>query len=400
MRIYTDMQIHSMFSMATSKKMTLESISVAAKKKGVALLGTGDFTHPKWFSNLKSKLREYNQGIYQFNSIFFILSGEISLVYKKAQKVRKVHLLLYAPDFETVSLLNHELSKYTDLERNGRPIVNGLSCAELVELTENISKEIVIIPAHAWTPWYSVFGSKSGFDSLKECFEDKESSIFAIETGLSSDPPMNWRISSLDRLALVSNSDAHSESKIGREANCFDLKNLTFKEIFSAIRHKEKDKFLYTVEVDPSFGKYHLSGHRKCGYYAYPKEAISKNNKCPICGKSLTVGVLQRVEELADRPEGYRPPNSIDYIRTLPLEDLLRALSQDGLVRAKEIAVLYKRLVSSLGGELQVLVEAPYEEISKFNLHVADAIIDIREGSLEVKPGYDGLFGRPVFRRS
>lgn len=265
--------------------MVLESITRYAKMKGVKLLGTGDFTHPSWLSELANKLTPYDEGIFLFNEIYFVLSGEISLVYEKGGKVRRVHLMVFAPDFETVFLFNEIISKYTDLNKDGRPIIKGITCPEFLDKAESVSKEIFVVSAHIWTPWYSVLGSKSGFDSIEECFEDKSGSIFALETGLSSDPPMNWRVSSLDRYTLISNSDAHSCSNIGREVNCFDLKKLTYKSIFNAVRYRKKDDFRFTVEVNPAFGKYHLSGHRKCGYFAYLRELKEKRNLCPICGK-------------------------------------------------------------------------------------------------------------------
>ena len=399
MRVFADLQLHSKYAMATSKDMDLEHLAEGARVKGLGLLGTGDFTHPKWFSELKSKLTPLGTtGLFSYHETTWMLSGEISTIYEKGGKVRKVHHLLYAPDFETVAQANEFLSKFSDLSSDGRPILTGIDSAGLVEGLASVSASLFVIPAHAWTPWFSVFGSKSGFDSLKECYEDQTSKIFAIETGLSSDPEMNWRISSLDGVALVSNSDSHSPNpwRLGREANAFELPQLTYKGIFDAIRLRDRSRFLFTVEVDPSYGKYHFTGHKKCGVSLSPTEAKAAGNRCPKCGKKMTVGVLQRVEELADRPEGYVPSGAIPFRRLLPLYEVISFSTGVRSLYARSVLALQDRLVRRFGDEFTVLLDAGEGDLSEVvPAKVAKAIIASREGRVRVTPGYDGVYGVP-----
>ncbi len=401
MRVVADLQLHSKYALATSGDMDLHHMAEGARTKGLNLLGTGDFTHPRWLSELESQLEPIaGAGLFSYRGLTWMLSGEVSTIYEQGGKTRKVHHLIYSPDFESVKQVNEALSKYGRLSSDGRPVLTGIDSAGLVESVTSVSRQVVVIPAHAWTPWFSVFGSKSGFDSLKECYQDQTGKIFAIETGLSSDPEMNWRLSSLDGLALVSNSDAHSPNpwRLGREANVFELDRLTYEEVFDAIRAKDPRRFLYTIEVDPAYGKYHYTGHKKCGVSLLPEEARRLGNKCPNCGKKLTVGVLQRVEELADRPEGFTPEAAVPFNRLLPLYEVVSIATGVNRLYAKSVLEAQDRLIGEFGSELAVLLEVPHENLSKFSSpKVADAIVAAREGRVTFVPGYDGVYGIPTF---
>lgn len=397
MRIIADLHIHSHYSRATSSEMNVDMLSYYAKIKGLNLLGTGDFTHPLWLRELKEKLSPVEQGIYQFNGMNFLLSAEVSLVYEQNSKVRKIHHLILVPNFEVVDQINEWLAKKGDLEVDGRPTFNGLATPEFTEKMMEISRDIAIIPAHAWTPWFGIFGSKSGFNSVEECFQDQAKHIFALETGLSSDPPMNWRLSSLDKYALVSNSDSHSPwtYRMGREANVFELKELTYKNLINAIRKKDKRKFLFTIEVDPSYGKYHWDGHRSCGVYMPPKEAKKYNNICPVCGRPLTIGVLHRVEELADREEGFIPKDAIPFKRLLPLAELIARKYRLSLY-SKRVKEKERKFIEKFGSELNVLLGVPKEELERVDKRMVDVILKNREGKIKIRPGYDGVYGEPI----
>ncbi|MEM2741885.1 MAG: endonuclease Q family protein, partial [Nitrososphaeria archaeon] len=291
------------------------------------------------------------------------------------------------------------LSKFGSLASDGRPILN-LTAAELVEILMQISKDILIYPAHAWTPWMSCLGSRSGFDSIEECYQDQTKNIFALETGLSSDPAMNWRLSSLDKFTLLSNSDSHSPHpwRLGREANVFDLEKVTYWEILDAIKKKDKKRFLYTVEVDPNYGKYHFDGHRNCSISLHPMDAIKLNNICPKCRKKLTVGVLHRVEELADRPEGFIPRDAIPFKTLLPLYEIISFAWGSGELYSKKVLEEHDKLIEKFGNELNVLLNVPKEELLKVtNEKIAEAIIRVREGRVKYISGYDGVYGKVVF---
>jgi len=285
--------------------MEVEILDRWAKLKGIKVLGTGDFTHPGYFAELKSKLRSSGNGLFSLKGkedyASFMLTAEVSNIFHQGGKLRKIHTLIFAPSFELAEALNRHLDELGRLEVDGRPIFS-FPVKELVRMVSDISDQFLIIPAHAWTPWFSLFGANSGFDSMEECFGDELKHISTIETGLSSDPLMNWRLSALDRVCLISNSDAHSPSKIGREANVFDCP-LDYYEIINAIKHKDTSKFLFTIEFFPQEGKYHYDGHRNCGVLFSPKESLRHRNICPVCGRGLTVGVMHRVETLADRPD-------------------------------------------------------------------------------------------------
>ena len=396
MKVVADLHIHSHYSRATSGKMNIEELSHYAKLKGLNLLGTGDFTHPLWFKELKEKLKMVEDGIYEFNGMNFVLSSEISLTYLQDKKLRKIHLVTLSPSFEIVEQIREWLLTRGRLDYDGRPTF-GMTCPEFAENIMRISKDNFIIPAHCMTPWFGIFGSKSGFDSVEECFQDQTKHIRAIETGLSADPEMLWRISSLDKYALVSNSDAHSPwpSRIGRECNVFNLEKLTYTALTNAIKDRDGSKFLYTIEVDPAYGKYHFDGHRNCNISLEPKEAKRYDNICPVCKRPLTIGVLHRVEELADRPEGFVPKGAIPFKRLLPLAELIANKCGAGPL-SKKVFEMERAFIEKFGNELNVLLEADESELAKIDDKIAEIIIKNREEKIKIKPGYDGVYGEPV----
>ena len=394
---FADLHIHSPYSRAVSKNMTLEVLAQKGREKGLQILGTGDFSHPLWFKELKAKLVGSGDGMYQYNGMNFVLSNEISLVYTQDGKGRRIHHMLLAPDFETVAQISEFLASRGRLDYDGRPIF-GFSSIELAENLMSISKDIEIIPAHCWTPWYGVFGSMSGFDSLEACFQDKAKYIHAIETGLSSDPLMNWRCPFLDNITLLSNSDSHSPHpyRLGREANAMELKKTDYSHLLNAIRTREG--LSYTVEVAPDYGKYHLDGHRDCGVSMEPKETAAHRGICPKCGKPLTIGVLNRVEQLAspDRPHGFVPRGAPGFKTLLPLTEVV-GLSVSQAPLSKKVRALYELLISRFGNEMNILLNAPKEELQKAtNENLANIIIKNRAGKIKVTPGYDGVYGKPV----
>jgi len=371
--------------------MIPEKLSIYSRKKGLSLLGTGDITHPLWREELRRKLKEKGDGIYTFGGIDFILSGEVSNVYPKDGKLRKIHVVLLFPDFDIVEKVSKKLVLYGDLAVDGRPTLT-LSVEQMAEILLSISEDIMIIPAHVWTPWFSLFGANSGFNSVHEAFGKFTSHITALETGLSSDPPMNWRLSSLDRFALVSNSDAHSPQKIGREANVFK-KALNYYELRNAIKNKDKENFLFTIEFYPQEGKYHYDGHRNCGVSFAPSESMKMKDICPRCGRELTIGVLHRVEELADRPEGFVPPNSIPFKNLVPLEEIIKE-AYGVVAETAKVKEEYERLISLFGSELEILLGVPEEELRRgASEKIVDGILRVREGKIKVIPGFDGVYG-------
>ncbi len=383
MRIVADLHLHSRYSRATSPRMDLDGMSNAARKKGVNLLGTADFTHPEWRKELE-KLEEDGE-FYYYNGVHFIPSVEISLIYKKSGRLRKVHVVIIARDLETADMVSSFLSTKGRLDYDGRPIF-GMSLEELVSGIGEM--DIEVFPAHAWTPWFSIFGANSGFDSPDEALPEWKSVFHALETGLSSDPEMNGMVSWLDSLNLVSNSDAHSPERIGREANVFEWNGWKWSRLLASIRKGEG--FLYTIEVDPAFGKYHFDGHRNCNVSVDPRKETSII--CPKCGKPLTIGVLHRVIDLADRkqPEIKRP-----YRTLLPLDELFAAVFNTSPKTQKVKKLMEKAY--SIGNELHVLLEADQDELeSAFGEQLASKIIQDREGRIKIIPGYDGQYGRPV----
>ncbi len=396
MEFVADFHIHSRYSRATSHDMDLEALDKWAKIKGIKVLGTGDFTHPEWSKSLKEKLRPAEPGLFKLKTetdgVRFILTSEISCIYKKSDKVRKIHIIIFAPSFEAVDGINARLNKIGNLKSDGRPIL-GLDAKELARIVFGISKDCLIVPAHAWTPWFSIFGSKSGFNSIEECFEEYSKYIYAIETGLSSDPLMNWQLSALDKITLISNSDAHSPQKIGREANVFNTE-LSYFAITEAIKEKDPKKLLYTVEFFPEEGKYHYDGHRACGISLSPKESKKYNNICPACGRLLTIGVLNRVAELADRPEGFKPKNAIPFKSLVPLVEIIAEVLGRG-VGTKEVEKQYQNLIDKLGSEFDILLKASAENLRAATLpEITEGIIRVREGKISVEPGFDGVYGK------
>jgi len=402
MKIFADLHIHSKYARATSKDMDIEHLTEHGRLKGLNLIGTGDFTHPKWLKELKQKLRPVEDtGLYVYDKMKFMLTTEVSTIYSQDNKVRKIHHVIHVPSFDIVDQINEELKKLgADLGIDGRLMLNGRTSAELVELLIKIYKDTLIVPAHIWTPWFSVFGSKSGFDSVEECYQDQTKYIYALETGLSSDPKMNWRLSSLDKFTLMSNSDSHSPWpwRLGRECNVFDLKKLTFLEVLDAIKKKHKNRFLFTVEVDPAYGKYHWTGHRNCNIRLSPKQALKINDICPKCGRKMTVGVEERVEELAVREEGFILENAIPFKSLIPLSELIKTSLRIDTLYSKTVWLEYNRLIEKFNNEFNVLLDVPREELEKTTRkQLVDVIMKNRQGRIKVLPGYDGVYGTPVF---
>ena len=397
MEVIADLHIHSRFSRACSTALSIETLEKWARVKGVGLLGTGDFTHPRWLSELKESLKEDDSGVLWTKTGFpFILQGEISLMYSQGGKGRKIHLILLAPSFKVVEKINQALIKIERLDYDGRPIF-GMPAPELVSLLKSISDQIEIIPAHVWTPWFGLFGSKSGFDSVEECFGKQTKHIFALETGLSSDPAMNWRLSGLDRYQLISNSDSHSfwPWRLAREANVFEFQELTYANIITALRTGKGLKL--TIEVDPSYGKYHFDGHRACGVRLSPQESAVTKGVCRVCRQPLTIGVLNRVEALADRKEGFRPTGAHPFISLLPLSEVI-SLALGASLNSKQTWAVYNQLIEGLNNEYNILLNASKPEIERFaSPEVTIAILANREGQIKVEPGYDGVYGEPVY---
>ena len=406
MIICADLHVHSKYSGATSEKMDIRELLTYAPLKGINLLGTGDALHPLWLKELKETLEEVpGAGLYKVKGssvdLFLVVQTEVGTIHEVKGKARRIHHVVLMPSLEVAEQVADVLGKLGDLKADGRPVFN-IEPAELVETLLQVDDDVFIFPAHAWTPWWSIFGSIGGVDSLEECYGDKSHKIRALETGLSSDPEMNWRVSALDRLALLSNSDSHSPypHRLGREANVFNLKKPTYQELINAIESKDPSKFLMTIEVDPAYGKYHWTGHRRCEVSMPPEEAMKRGNKCPVCGRQLTKGVEQRVEELADRPKGFRPPGAIDFKRLLPLAEIIaECLKIRGEARlySGQVWELYMKLVNRFGNELNVLLGASLEELEAVvPSRVAEAIVRVREGRVIVRPGYDGVYGRLI----
>ncbi len=397
MKIIADIHIHSRFSRATSKQLNIENLEKYAKIKGVNLLGTSDFTHPEWIKELKQELTEDETGILKTKNNFpFILATEISLIYTQDNKGRRVHNVILAPNFDVVSQITEFLLSRGRIDYDGRPIFK-IPCDEFVYELRKISENIEVIPAHIWTPWFSLFGSMSGFNSVEDAFKDQTKHIHALETGLSSDPAMNWRLSQLDKYALISNSDLHSfwPWRIGREATIFNLKELTYKNILNALRTKEGLEG--TIEVDPSYGKYHFDGHRNCKICMNPKDTIKIKDICPKCGRRLTIGVLHRVEELADRPEGFKPKDAKPFNALIPLSEIISTLIGSPIASVKTWKI-YNDLINKFKTEYNILLETKEEELKKVvDEKIAEAIIKNRQGEIMIQPGFDGEYGKPLF---
>ena len=404
MRFIADLHIHSRYSRATSRDMSPETIWKWAQLKGITVVGTGDFTHPGWFKELQEKLEPAGNGLLALrkgyeagdvpgscrSDVFFLPSVEISCIYRRGGKTRKVHNLVFAPDLGVAARISKELAQVGRLDSDGRPIL-GLDSKELLKMVLDAAPAAVVVPAHAWTPHFSVFGAVSGFDSLEECFGDLTPHIPAIETGLSSDPSMNRRLSALDNINLISNSDAHSPSKMGREANIFDGE-VSCGTIMRGIVAGEG--LAGTIEFFPEEGKYHYDGHRSCGVCLSPEETARRNYLCPVCGKRLTVGVMHRVRRLADREEGSRPGRVENYRSLIPLPEIIAEVHKIG-VNSRTVSKEYVSLLSLLGNELSILMELPTEEISAAGFpSLAGAVARVRAGEIAVLPGFDGEYGK------
>ncbi|KKU48279.1 hypothetical protein A3H10_02925 [Candidatus Uhrbacteria bacterium RIFCSPLOWO2_12_FULL_46_10] len=394
-----DLHIHSKFSRACSRDLVLPKIAETAALKGIHLVGTGDFTHPEWFQMMKNELQQNDLGFYEvknvktFRPVEFVPTAEISCIYSKNGAVRRLHLLVVAPTFEIVEKINRRLEAIGNIHSDGRPIL-GLDAKELLKIMLDVSDECLMIPAHAWTPWFSIFGSKSGFDSIEECFEELASHITSIETGLSSDPPMNWRLSKLDNITLVSNSDAHSLDNLGREANVFKRgEGMIYQRLINILRGQNKDDFLYTIEFYPEEGKYHFDGHAVCGVRLTPEETERYGGRCPKCQKLATVGVLNRVNELADQSGNDKISGRTSFKSIVPLREILAEVLNVGK-HTKSVDAVYRSLVPRLGSEFDVLIYASIADIAAVgSKEIALAVEKMRERDIEVVPGYDGVFG-------
>ncbi|UCC59044.1 MAG: DNA helicase UvrD [Candidatus Bathyarchaeum sp.] len=401
-RVIADLHIHSRFSRATSQKMNITEISRFARVKGLKLVGTGDFTHPKWHSELTEELvgvsdtSLYRSAKHPESPVRYMITGEVSTIFNVDGKSKKIHHVIFTPNLETALQVNDRLKRYGNLSVDGRPFLD-MTAPQLVEEVMQVSDENMVIPAHVWTPWFSIFGAFSGFDSVEECYQDMTRHIHALETGLSSDPPMNWRLSALDKYTLVSNSDCHSHWpwRIGREANVFEMDHLTYIEVIDTLRKKDPKRFKFTIETNPAYGKYHWTGHRNCNISLSPQEATKYGNHCPTCGRRLTKGVEQRVEELADRPVDFKPENAIGYKRLLPLSEIITALLGVSYQGAQKVWSVYNSLVAKFGDEYTVLMDARMEEMAQVvDPRIAEAIVRVREEKVKVIPGYDGVYGQ------
>ena len=386
-----DFHIHSRYSRACSPSLSVKELAKWAKIKGIGLLGTGDFTHPLWLQELKDSLRPTGRGFYEADGVTFVLTSEVNTLFYKGGKAHNIHHVLIAPSIESVERINKELESFGSLAIDGRPILH-MEAWRLVDVVLCLEPRALIVPAHAWTPHFALFGSNSGFDSVEECFEHQAKNIFVLETGLSSDPAMNWRLSALDRYALISNSDSHSAQRIGREANVFDCA-LDYDEVMTALKTKDASKFLYTVEFFPEEGKYHYDGHRNCNIRLAPSETKRHNGRCPACGRAVTVGVMNRVERLADRPDGATPAGAIPFKRTVPLDEIIAgALGRGKATQAVERE--YLNLITRCGTEFDVLLKTPEEQLrGATSAKIADGILRMRRGEVAIEPGYDGEYG-------
>jgi uncharacterized protein (TIGR00375 family) len=393
-----DLHIHSKYSRACSPELT---IAKWCGIKGIDLISTGDFTHPAWFKEIEENLVEEGQGFLKLKNsaspVRFVLGTEVACIYSQGGETRRLHLCLFLPDLASVKKFNEELTKRgCNIRSDGRPIL-GLSGKEIVKIIKNISPRGKVIPAHAWTPWFAVFGSKSGFDSLEECFEEFAPEIFAIETGLSSDPAMNWRLSALDKIALVSNSDAHSLPNLGREANVFnlDINQIGYDDLFEAIKTKDSKIFLQTIEFYPEEGMYHLDGHRACESRLTPAETKKNKGLCPVCKKPVTVGVYNRVDELADRPEGFMPKNAVPYVSLVELDKIIAEAVGVKSRKSSAVQKEYEKLIQAGGNEFKILLDLGYDELKKItSAEIVEGIRRVREKELTIEPGYDGEYGK------
>ena len=407
MEYIADLHIHSPYSRATSRESTLAGLAAWARIKGIQVVGTGDFTHPGWLRILKEELSPAEPGLFRLRDetrvlsplpgvalpdapVRFLLTAEVSSIYKRHGQVRKVHNLLYVPDFASAERINARLGGIGNIESDGRPIL-GLDSRDLLEIILEQAPEGFLVPAHIWTPWFSLFGSRSGFDAIEECFGDLTPHVFALETGLSSDPEMNRLISSLDRFALISNSDCHSPQKLGREANLFAT-DLDFHALRDAIKGNRKESFRGTIEFFPEEGKYHFDGHRACKVCLDPHETRRLGLLCPICSRPLTVGVHHRVMDLADRDEPLYSPDAPAFFSLFPLPELLGELMGVGPA-SRSVMEQYARVIARFGAEFTLMLQTPLDEIRHESPLLGEAIARVRSGRVIRTPGYDGEFG-------
>ena len=397
MSYVADLHLHSPFARGTSKQLTFDNLAQWAKVKGIDLLASADFTHPAWFEETCEKLRESGDGVYEYGGVKFLLGTEINCAGDQGGRHRRVHLLVFAPSLDTVGRINAAFAAFGRLDADGRPTLK-LTPREFVSRLLDIDSRCIVVPAHAWTPWFGVFGSKSGFDSLEECFGDMAGHIYAVETGLSSEPAMNWRIPELDNVSIVSFSDAHSLPKMGRELTVFEG-DLSYDGFADALRTQS---IAYTVEFFPEEGKYHLSGHRKCGVSYTTRETELNGGKCPVCGRRLTLGVMHRVEELAQREietstddDGFTRADS-DRPPFKMLVSLQQIIAEGVGVgpSSKRVQAEYDRLAGEFGSELSVLNEAATSEVATVaGERIADGLARVRRGDIVIEPGYDGQYG-------
>jgi len=404
MRVIADLHIHGRYSRATSEQMNLPEIARYSKIKGLNLVGTGDFTHPQWLKEINETLTpEQETGLLKLtrnseSPVRFMLTTEVCTIFDYKGESKKVHHVILTPSMNTAVQLNDRLQSFGNLASDGRPILN-MTAAQLVEQVMAVSNENMIFPAHVWTPWFSIFGAFSGFDTVEDCYQDMAKHIYALETGLSSDPAMNWRLSKLDKFALVSNSDCHSfwPWRIGREANVFDLEKFTYQEVTDAIKRNDAAHFKFTIETDPAYGKYHWTGHRNCKISLSPQDAIKFNNVCPVCHRNLTKGVEQRVEELADRPLNFKREGSPGFLRLLPLSEIIAAVLGTDSPATQRVWKNYSSLIEKFGDEYTVLIDTPMEALATVvDGQIAQSIVQVRNGTAKVIPGYDGVYGQLV----
>lgn len=398
MRYICDFHIHSKYSRATSPQMDLENLDKWARYKCIQVIGTGDFTHPFWYKEIKTQLEPLNNGLFKLkkaldNDVLFILTAEVSCIYTKNGKGRRVHLVVFLPDLASVEKFNTQLAWTGNLKADGRPML-GMDSKDIVKLALSVSPDAFVVPAHAWTPWYSVFGSKSGFNSIEECFDEQSKNIFTIETGLSSDPIMNWRLSKLDNVSLISCSDAHSPKNLGREATVFEFEDISYQAIIKALKEKDANHLKYTIEFFPEEGKYHFDGHRICNITLTPEETKKRNGVCPVCGKPLTVGVLNRVDELADRKEGEKPNNAIPFKSIVPLQEIIaESLGVDKL--SKKVEEKYMEIIGQGGNEFRILLDLSENDLKKITGEIiTQGILKMRRGEVSKIAGYDGVYGK------
>jgi len=387
-----DLHLHSHFSIATSKKMTVKNISYFAKLKGITIIGTGDVLFAPWKQELESNFENEENGFYLFDELRFILTTEINLIFEKSNRLRKIHLILTFPSFKSVEKSRNLLKKYGNLEVSSRPNI-FINCVELVSILKDIDFDIQIVPAHIWTPWFGILGSKSGFDTIEECFEEHTDKIFAIETGLSADPGMCYKVKSLRNFATISNSDAHSPDQIGREATILrDIKD--YKDLFSVVKTPSGDRFLFTLEYFPEEGKYFADGHRKCNFFVLPEDTERLN--CSVCGKPITYGVYHRILELSENSV----KGNFSRIKYIHMVSLKEIISQAMLRNRKSVSVEkeYKKIINIFNNEINVLCFVSNNDLlNALSFEVAQGIINVREEKVIKIHGFDGQYGKIIF---